>query len=66
MLDATDARLLVVDDDEAARAAGVRRDSKCSRCGYGVAVAPPPFRCPMCNRIGAWRYVGDSTYEPAN
>jgi hypothetical protein len=28
----------------------------CSSCGYGVAVAAPPDRCPMCNRTAAWNH----------
>jgi CheY-like chemotaxis protein len=36
------------------RRAAMRNDGKCSRCGYGVAVTPPPKRCPMCNRIAEW------------
>lgn len=43
--------------------AAVQRDGKCSRCGYGIAVAPPPERCPMCNRTAEWTYVCDETYE---
>jgi CheY-like chemotaxis protein len=31
-----------------------RQDVSCSRCGYGVAVDPPPGRCPMCNRTADW------------
>jgi rubrerythrin len=28
----------------------------CSSCGYGVAVATPPERCPMCHRTAAWNH----------
>ena len=28
----------------------------CSHCGYGVAVAVPPERCPMCHRTAAWSH----------
>jgi CheY-like chemotaxis protein len=27
---------------------------QCSCCGYGVARAVPPERCPMCHRVGPW------------
>ena len=27
---------------------------ECSSCGYGVARATPPERCPMCGREDAW------------
>lgn len=30
------------------------RDVKCSQCGYGVAVDPPPVRCPMCGTGTEW------------
>jgi CheY-like chemotaxis protein len=30
------------------------RDARCSLCGYGVAIDPPPVRCPMCNRTVDW------------
>jgi rubrerythrin len=66
MLDAADARLLIVDDDDAATVparVAERRDFKCSRCGYGVAVTPPPGRCPMCNRTAAWTHVPATRYE---
>jgi rubrerythrin len=28
----------------------------CSSCGYGIAVATPPERCPMCHRVAAWNH----------
>jgi CheY-like chemotaxis protein len=43
--------------------AAVPPDGKCSRCGYGIAVAPPPERCPMCNRTAEWTYPRNGTYE---
>lgn len=43
--------------------APVHRDARCSRCGYGIAVAPSPERCPMCNRIAEWTYARDTPYE---
>jgi CheY-like chemotaxis protein len=30
---------------------------KCSFCGYGIARAGPPERCPMCQRAGSWVYT---------
>lgn len=27
---------------------------ECGMCGYGVARATPPERCPMCQRKGPW------------
>jgi rubrerythrin len=43
----------------AVRALGVpgadgRVELHCCGCGYGVVVARPPLRCPMCGR-GTWR-----------
>jgi CheY-like chemotaxis protein len=35
------------------------RDLCCFRCGYGVAIASPPLRCPMCNCETDW--VGAAT-----
>jgi rubrerythrin len=26
----------------------------CSACGYGIARATPPERCPMCQREATW------------
>jgi len=34
-----------------------RRESgslRCSVCGYGIARATPPDRCPMCQGKGNW------------
>lgn len=31
-----------------------RRSLSCSACGYGIACAVPPERCPMCRREGTW------------
>jgi rubrerythrin len=66
MLNAIDARLLIADEDEAIRTAylraAVQRDGRCSRCGYGIAVNPPPERCPMCNTTADWSYMRDATY----
>jgi rubrerythrin len=28
----------------------------CSSCGYGVVVAAPPERCPMCHRRATWNH----------
>jgi CheY-like chemotaxis protein len=39
------------------------RDARCSLCGYGVAVDPPPVRCPMCNRTADWTHVRAPTCE---
>lgn len=30
---------------------------ECSVCGYGVARARPPERCPMCQNEGSWAHV---------
>jgi len=30
-----------------------RRDFRCVGCGYGVRLAAPPGRCPMCGS-GRW------------
>jgi CheY-like chemotaxis protein len=38
------------------------RDARCSLCGYGVAVDPPPPRCPMCNRTVHWTSARASTF----
>lgn len=27
---------------------------RCSTCGYGIARATPPDRCPMCHAKGTW------------
>jgi CheY-like chemotaxis protein len=35
-------------------AAASLRDRSCSRCGYGIACASPPQRCPMCGRPAEW------------
>jgi CheY-like chemotaxis protein len=29
-------------------------DLRCAQCGYGVATARPPARCPMCQTEDAW------------
>lgn len=29
------------------------RGHRCTTCGYGVSVSPPPAECPMC-RAAAW------------
>jgi CheY-like chemotaxis protein len=39
------------------------RDVNCSRCGYGVAVDPPPVRCPMCNTSADWTYLCTATQD---
>ena len=44
-------------------AAAEQRDSKCLRCGYGIAVVPPPERCPICNMIGDWTYAHEALNE---
>jgi hypothetical protein len=31
-----------------------RRDLECRSCGYGIASARAPERCPMCQNDGAW------------
>jgi predicted Zn-ribbon and HTH transcriptional regulator len=38
-------------------------DVSCSRCGYGVAVHPPPGRCPMCNTTADWTSLHTGTWE---
>jgi CheY-like chemotaxis protein len=38
----------------AARLLPRHRSLECSGCGYGIARAAPPERCPMCQRSGAW------------
>jgi hypothetical protein len=30
---------------------------ECSSCGYGVAGATPPERCPMCHGIAVWNHT---------
>lgn len=37
------------------------RSSRCSACGYGVSVSPPPAECPMC-RATAWEPGGWSPF----
>jgi CheY-like chemotaxis protein len=41
--------------------AAMQCDTKCSRCGYGIAVVPPPARCPMCNKTAEWTYVREAS-----
>jgi CheY-like chemotaxis protein len=36
------------------RALAAERSLVCADCGYGVACAVPPDRCPMCQREGRW------------
>jgi ribosomal protein S18 acetylase RimI-like enzyme len=43
-------------------ALGVRTELACEACGYGIVVARPPARCPMCQGT-AWELVRDS--DPA-
>jgi len=33
-----------------------KRSLKCSVCGYGIARAAPPERCPMCQAVGSWAH----------
>jgi len=30
---------------------------ECSACGYGIARATPPERCPMCQSVDAWVHM---------
>jgi rubrerythrin len=30
---------------------------ECASCGYGVAGATPPERCPMCQRVATWNHT---------
>jgi rubrerythrin len=36
---------------------GPKLSLECSSCGYGVAAATPPERCPMCQRVAAWNHT---------
>ena len=36
---------------------GPKLSLECSSCGYGVAAATPPERCPMCHRVAAWNHT---------
>lgn len=46
---------------------------QCRLCGYGIATARPPLRCPMCHRQGSWveaerrprRRLDQRVHEPA-
>jgi rubrerythrin len=29
---------------------------ECSACGYGIARAEPPERCPMCQAVDSWAH----------
>ena len=41
-------------EDVASTLNGQKHSFECSTCGYGVARATPPERCPMCRRKTAW------------
>ena len=41
----------------------LRTEFVCGDCGYGIAVAVPPPRCPMC-RSSAWRPRTDAGARP--
>jgi rubrerythrin len=30
---------------------------ECSGCGYGIARAEPPERCPMCQAVDSWAHT---------
>ena len=36
-------------------AAPSARDRSCASCGYGIACAVPPSRCPMCGQRARWK-----------
>lgn len=38
------------------RALQQKRSLECSVCGYGIACAVPPERCPMCQREDTWTH----------
>ena len=42
---------------QAQTADGPKLSLECSSCGYGVAVATPPERCPMCGG-STWEHAG--------
>jgi rubrerythrin len=44
-------------DVQAPTGEGPKLSLECSFCGYGIAAAPPPERCPMCHGVAAWNHT---------
>lgn len=49
----------------AVRQARPTRSLRCAVCGYGVARATPPERCPMCQRETGWIAVAARSPAPS-
>ena len=44
-------------DDEPRTTVLQKLNLVCSACGYGIARAEPPERCPMCHAVDSWGHL---------